>query len=82
MLSFLLWAPVAFGAIGTPILTLHGGPGVGHDYLEPLEALADEWPVVFFDQLGCGNSEAALMRHKHLRFPAPLGFGRGEIAIA
>ncbi|MCC6779528.1 MAG: proline iminopeptidase-family hydrolase, partial [Hyphomicrobiales bacterium] len=29
----------------------------GHDYLEPLGALADERPVVFFDQLGCGRSE-------------------------
>jgi proline-specific peptidase len=38
-------------------LTLHGGPGAGHDYLEPLEALASERPVVFFDQLGCGKSD-------------------------
>ena len=22
---------------GIPLLTLHGGPGAGHDYLEPLE---------------------------------------------
>jgi proline iminopeptidase len=36
---------------------LHGGPGVPHDYLEPLAELADERPVVFYDQLGCGNSE-------------------------
>lgn len=42
---------------GTPLLVLHGGPGVPHDYLEPLEALADERPVVFYDQLGCGNSD-------------------------
>ncbi|WP_243670608.1 hypothetical protein [Methanoculleus chikugoensis] len=28
-----------------------------HDYLEPLEALADERPIVFYDQLGCGNSD-------------------------
>lgn len=42
---------------GTPILVLHGGPGVPHDYLEPLAALADERPVVFYDQLGCGNSD-------------------------
>ncbi|OGV72527.1 MAG: hypothetical protein A3K19_32840 [Lentisphaerae bacterium RIFOXYB12_FULL_65_16] len=42
---------------GTPLLTLHGGPGAPHDYLEPLEALADERPVVFYDQLGCGKSE-------------------------
>jgi proline-specific peptidase len=42
---------------GTPLLVVHGGPGVPHDYLEPLAALADERPVVFYDQLGCGNSE-------------------------
>jgi len=42
---------------GVPLLALHGGPGVPHDYLEPLEELADERPVVFYDQLGCGNSE-------------------------
>lgn len=42
---------------GTPLLVLHGGPGVPHDYLEPLEALAGERPVIFYDQLGCGNSD-------------------------
>ena len=42
---------------GMPLVTLHGGPGAPHDYLEPLEGLADERPVVFYDQLGCGNSE-------------------------
>jgi proline iminopeptidase len=41
---------------GVPLLVLHGGPGVPHDYLQPLEALADSRPVVFYDQLGCGNS--------------------------
>jgi proline iminopeptidase len=40
-----------------PLLVLHGGPGAPHDYLEPLEALADERPVVFYDQLGCGRSD-------------------------
>ncbi len=48
---------VGAGSTGTPLLVLHGGPGVTHDYLEPLEALADERPVVFYDQLGCGNSD-------------------------
>lgn len=42
---------------GVPLLVLHGGPGVPHDYLEPLGALADQRPVVFYDQLGCGNSD-------------------------
>ncbi|WP_232285979.1 proline iminopeptidase-family hydrolase [Solidesulfovibrio carbinoliphilus] len=48
---------VGHGAPGLPLLVLHGGPGVPHDYLEPLEALADERPVVFYDQLGCGLSD-------------------------
>ena len=40
-----------------PVLALHGGPGLPHDSLEPLKALADGGrPVVFYDQLGCGNS--------------------------
>ena len=47
---------VGDGKTGVPLLTLHGGPGYPHDYLEPLEALADERPVIFYDQLGCGRS--------------------------
>jgi proline-specific peptidase len=45
------------GAPGVPLLVLHGGPGAGHDYLEPLAALSDDRPVVFYDQLGCGRSD-------------------------
>ena len=41
----------------TPLLCLHGGPGFPHDYIETLADLADERPVVFFDQLGCGRSD-------------------------
>ncbi len=41
-----------------PVLMLHGGPGVPHDYLESLEALAATGrPVIFYDQLGCGKSD-------------------------
>jgi proline iminopeptidase len=52
-----VWYRVVGSAQGTPLLTLHGGPGFSHYYLAPLEALADERPVVFYDQLGCGRSE-------------------------
>ncbi len=41
----------------TPILLLHGGPGVPSYYLNPLKELGDERPVIFFDQLGCGRSD-------------------------
>lgn len=41
-----------------PVLMLHGGPGMPHDRLEPLKALVETGrPVVFYDQLGCGNSD-------------------------
>ena len=42
----------------TPLLALHGGPGAGHNYLLPLAALADERPVIFYDQLGCGQADS------------------------
>jgi proline iminopeptidase len=42
----------------TPLLLLHGGPGAAHDYLQPFRALADDRPVIFYDQLGCGLSDA------------------------
>jgi len=45
------------GSGGIPLLTLHGGPGAGHDSLEPLEGLTNDRPVIFYDQLGCGRSD-------------------------
>lgn len=48
---------VGEGKPGIPLFTVHGGPGAPHDYLNPLEALAVDRPVIFYDQLGCGKSE-------------------------
>jgi proline-specific peptidase len=45
------------GQPGTPLLCLHGGPGMPHDYLESLADLASSRPVIFYDQLGCGRSD-------------------------
>lgn len=42
---------------GIPLLIVHGGPGLGHKYLEPLSGLSAERPVIFYDQLGCGKSD-------------------------
>jgi len=42
----------------SPLLCLHGGPGAPHDYLEPLEVMAATGRrVIFYDQLGAGNSD-------------------------
>ncbi|ACV59526.1 proline iminopeptidase-family hydrolase [Alicyclobacillus acidocaldarius] len=42
---------------GVPLLCVHGGPGMPHDYLEPLTQLCQDRPIVFYDQLGCGASD-------------------------
>jgi proline iminopeptidase len=39
------------------VVVLHGGPGAARDYLKPLEKLATDRPVIFYDQLGCGRSD-------------------------
>ena len=50
------WYTVAGEGERTPLLCLHGGPGSTHHYFAPLLELADERPVVLYDQLGCGGS--------------------------
>ncbi|KIJ47016.1 hypothetical protein M422DRAFT_59564 [Sphaerobolus stellatus SS14] len=42
----------------TPLVTLHGGPGVSHHYQLSLVDLAVNYgiPVIFYDQIGCGKS--------------------------
>ncbi|OBF20607.1 proline iminopeptidase [Mycobacterium kubicae] len=42
---------------GLPLLVVHGGPGLPHDYLNALQRLADEREVIYWDQLGCGKSD-------------------------
>ncbi len=41
-----------------PLLTVHGGPGIPHDYVIDMAELAsDSRRVIFYDQLGCGRSD-------------------------
>lgn len=54
-----VWYGIA-GSLGqrrTPLLVLHGGPGMNHGYLLPLTDLADDRPVIFYDQLDAGASD-------------------------
>jgi L-proline amide hydrolase len=57
--DYATWYRVAgdLGSGATPLLALHGGPGSTHNYFAPLERLAEERPVVLYDQIGCGNSD-------------------------
>jgi proline iminopeptidase len=42
---------------GVPLLALHGGPGGLSCRFQSLAPLADERPVIFYDQLGSGRSD-------------------------
>jgi L-proline amide hydrolase len=47
------------GCTHGPLVVLHGGPGISHDYLIPLADLSLRSPttaVIFYDQLGSGQS--------------------------
>jgi proline iminopeptidase len=43
---------------GPPLVIVHGGPGMSHDYLAPqlVALLADEYRLIFYDQRGSGRS--------------------------
>jgi proline iminopeptidase len=46
---------------GAPIIVVHGGPGLDHNYLRPgLDVLANQNSLVYYDQRGTGRSTADL----------------------
>lgn len=67
----------------TPVLLLHGGPGFPSDYLRPLQELASERPVIFYDQLGCGRSDlpADTTLWELVRFVSELSTIRDELGL-
>jgi proline iminopeptidase len=43
---------------GQPIIVLHGGPGLPHNYLNPyFDELASNYKLFMYDQRGCGDTE-------------------------
>ncbi|CAN5465506.1 proline iminopeptidase-family hydrolase [soil metagenome] len=50
--------PDSPAAEALPLFVLHGGPGMAHNYVRNIAALADETgrTVIHYDQIGCGNS--------------------------
>lgn len=53
-----VWYRIVGSGDATPLLLLHGGPGAPSHYLKPLEGVAVDRPVIFYDQLGAGRSPA------------------------
>lgn len=46
---------------GDPVVVIHGGPGLSHEYLLPqMTKLGDKNRVIFYDQRACGRSTGAV----------------------
>lgn len=79
-----VWFRVVGDGSGTPLLAVHGVPGSNSQYLKVLEALGDERPVIFYDQLGGGQSDrpsdAGLWTLK--RFVKELGAVRAALGLS
>jgi proline iminopeptidase len=50
-----VWYKIVGSGTETPLLVIHGAC-VSSTYLKPLEAIAEDRPVIFYDQLTCGKS--------------------------
>ena len=44
------------GGSQTPLIALHGGPGLSHDYLQVLSDLSASRPIILYDQIGNARS--------------------------
>ncbi len=52
-----VWYRIVGSGNATPLVLLHGGPGAPSHYLNPLEQISEDRPVIFYDQLGAGRSD-------------------------
>lgn len=54
--TYWIWGDLSSNKI--PLIVLHGGPGVPHNYLLPISLIYQDYgiPVVMYDQIGCGES--------------------------
>ncbi len=52
-----IWYRAVGGGTGTPLILIHGGPGISSGYLKSMEVLGEDRVVVRYDQLGAGKSD-------------------------
>ncbi|KAK3364635.1 Alpha/Beta hydrolase protein [Lasiosphaeria hispida] len=71
---FELWGDLA--SKQTPLICLHGGPGIIHDYLLPISLIHTDYdvPVLMYDQVGCGKSTRLRERKGSAAFWTPALF--------
>ncbi len=69
-----LWGDLSSSAV--PLICLHGGPGVPHQYLLPISLVHADLgvPVLMYDQVGCGGSARFPQRRGDTDFWTPALF--------
>ena len=81
--SFACGLPAAATLPVRPLLVVPGGPGLPHDYLETLEAVAKTGRrVVLFDPVGTGRSSSFGQQDPPLATPASLAHQAAAVAAA
>ncbi|KAF2716143.1 proline-specific peptidase [Polychaeton citri CBS 116435] len=75
--AYWLWGDLTMNS-RVPLICLHGGPGVPHNYLLPLAHLHSDYgiPVLMYDQVGCGGSTHFRERNDDEKFWTPELFMR------
>ncbi len=51
-----------------PLVLLHGGLGYSSYYLEPLKSLSKDFPILLYDQRGCGRSDEIDLKEANIKF--------------
>lgn len=55
-----------YGSSKAPLIVLHGGPGLSHDYMQVLSDLSDYSPIILYDQIG--NARSTHLKDKPASF--------------
>ena len=59
-LAYKIFHPHLLEGSNAPLIAIHGGPSIPSNYLYPLSNCIENRSIIFFDQLGCGDSSIPL----------------------
>jgi pimeloyl-ACP methyl ester carboxylesterase len=64
-IRYRVFRPRQMKMLPSPLVVLHGGPGVPSNYLMSLVNVITDRTVIFYDQLGCGRSSRVMEKEAY-----------------
>ena len=64
-IRYRVFRPRQMKMLPSPLVVLHGGPGVPSNYLMTLVNVITDRTVIFYDQLGCGRSSRVMEKEAY-----------------